>query len=158
MIRPAILISAILLGASACSNAADEQNKANEAQREANDKIAAAARESTQKAADAQANADKKIAQAQADFTKMREDYRHSTAENLTDLDRKIDLLETKARQSSGQAKSDLDNKLKRIHAQRLAFNDRNATLDRAAATTWDDTKARVERQWVELRDLVSSS
>jgi regulator of protease activity HflC (stomatin/prohibitin superfamily) len=158
MIRSALVLAAVLVLAGACDNARDAQDKATAAQREANAKIATASQEASQKSAAAQADADKKIADAQANFTRLREDYRHTTTQNLIDLDHKIDLLEARAKQSTGKAKTDLDDKLKVIRAQRLAFNERFAALDKASALTWDDTKAQLNQRWTSLKDLVASA
>jgi primosomal protein N' len=56
----------------ACNKASDDQQKANAAQSEANNKIE-----------NAQSEANQKIGEAQASFAKRREDYRHQTTLNL---------------------------------------------------------------------------
>src|SRR4051794_32743028 len=56
-----------------CDKAADDQRKANEAQAEADKKIAEANRDNTTKTTSAQVEADKKIAAAESDFGKRRE-------------------------------------------------------------------------------------
>jgi hypothetical protein len=145
----------LLTGAVACDNASDEANKAKTAQAMADDKSGAALRESDEKIKNAQAEADTKIAAAHADFMAMRESFRHTTTTNLVDLDQKVDVLTAKAGQSSGQEKTDRDAGLKQIHASRDAFQKLFLSLDTASESTWDDTKARVEKEWTDLKAMV---
>src|SRR4051812_15758014 len=102
MIRSSIFASAamaltltLVVG---CDKPADEQQKANAAQAEADKKIAEANKEATTKTTSAQVEADKKIAAAEGDFGKRREDYRHKIQSDLVDLDKKIELLEAKSK------------------------------------------------------------
>lgn len=160
MTRKTILTSAVLslLLTAACSKAADDQQKANAAQTEANDKIAAARIEADQKVVLAQAEADKKIAEAQASFTKRREDYRHTTTLNLVELDRKVDALTVKAKTASGKSRSDLDANLKQIRTSRSEFSTDYAQLESASAATWDVTQARLDKEWAALEALVDKA
>ncbi|HEY5376607.1 MAG TPA: hypothetical protein VIK01_23160 [Polyangiaceae bacterium] len=159
MIRSSIIVCAVgalvLALASGCNKAADEQEKATNAQVQANDKIVAANQEADQKANKAQADADQKIAQAQAAFLKMREDYRHDTTTNLVDLDQKIADLEAKSKTSTGKKKADLDARLAQIRTQRAAFADDWKSIETASATTWDSTKSRLEKEWTDLKSAV---
>ena len=143
-----------LLLSSACNKAADEQKKANDAQAKANDKIAEVAREADQKIKNAQAEADKKIAEAQASFMKLREDYRHTTTEGLVDFDKKVADLEAKAKKSRAKAKTDLELKVKQAKAGREAFLNEYKSLETASAATWDETKARLDKQWNDLKAM----
>ena len=161
MIRTFILTGAVvttLLAAACDNNAATDQQKAVKAQQEANDKAAAATKEATDKTVNAQAEADKKIAEAQASFTKLREDYRHKTTTDLADMDKKIADLDAKAKTATGKAKTDLSAKLVQIHANRDAFAKDWSTLDSSTATTWDGTKARLDKEWSDLKSLVDSA
>jgi hypothetical protein len=139
----------------ACDNAADEQKKMNSARSEADDKIGAAVNEADLKVRSAQQAADKAVAEAQAGFLKLREDYRHMTTLNLVELDHHVDDLEAKAKRTIGKAKTDLDAHLKQIHADRSAFDTACKSLEAATAFTWDDAKARLDKEWIRLRDLV---
>lgn len=159
MFRSTILVGTILCTlAAGCDNAADQQKKADNAQAVANDKITSATVEVNQKVANAQAEADKKIAEAQTSFMKMREDYRHDTTNTLADLDQKIAKLDAKALAATGSAKSDLDSRLPQIHAQRASFGADYRTLDSATALTWDDTKARLDKEMSDLKSLIDRS
>jgi hypothetical protein len=127
-----------------CDKASDDQNKVNAAEAEANEKIAQATKEAGQK-----------VSAAHASFMKLREDYRHMTAENLVDLDRDVDGLASKAQQATGQARADLDARLQRIHASRDAFARDYASLDGTVGAAWDSTKARLDKEWQDLKALV---
>jgi hypothetical protein len=154
MIRSSIVVCGlglVLALASGCNKAADEQQKAVNAQTQANDKIVQA----NQDAVNAQAEADKKIAEAQANFLKMREDYRHETTTNLVDLDKKIADLEAKEKTSTGKKKADLDAQLTQIRARREAFANDWKSIETASASTWDATKNRLDKEWSDLKNLV---
>jgi hypothetical protein len=157
MIRSSLIVcgSLVLALTCGCDKAADEQQKAVNAQAQANDKIVQANQEADQKANSAQADADKKIAEAQASFLKMREDYRHDTTTNLVDLDKKIADLEAKEKTASGKKKADLDVQLGQIRSQREAFANDWKTIETASATTWDATKNRLDKEWSDLKAMV---
>ena len=159
MIRSSIVVcglgALVLALGSGCNKAADEQEKATNAQTKANEKIIEANQEADKKANEAQADADKKIAEAQASFLKMREDYRHETTEKLVDLDKKVADLEAKSKTSTGKKKADLDVQLAQIRTQREAFANDWKTIETASATTWDSTKNRLEKEWNDLKALV---
>jgi hypothetical protein len=131
-----ILGAVLSLGVGACDKAADDEHKANVAQTEA----------------------DQKIAAAHASFLKLREDYRHTTTGNLVDLDRDVESLAAKAKQASGQPRADLDARLLQIQQSRSAFMRDYASLDTAAGATWDDTRLRLDKEWVALKALVDKS
>jgi hypothetical protein len=159
MTRSSIIVcglGSLLLGlASGCDKAADEQQKAVNAQTQANDKIVQANQEADKTANQAQADADKKIAEAQAGFLKLREDYRHDTTTKLVELDHKIADLEAKEKTATGKKKADLDVQLGVIRTQREAFANDWKTIETASATTWDSTKNRLDKEWSDLKALV---
>ena len=140
MIRTSILASTALALTltlvAGCDKGADEQQKANAAQ----------------------AEADKKIASAEADFGKRREDYRHKVQTDLIDLDKKIDLLEVKAKKATGKAKTDLDANLASVRASRASFASDVTTIDSATAVQWDGVKAKADKDWSDLKALVSKA
>ena len=149
-----IVIGSAFIAIAGCNKAVDEKHKADEAQIDANQKIAEANREA-EKINKAQAEADKKTAEAQASFLKMREDYRHNVTQKLVDLDHKIADLEAKSRTATGKAKADLDARLKQIHAERDTFVSDYKGIELVSASTWDATKARLDKSWEELKKLV---
>ena len=140
---------------SACNTARQQEEKANEAQAEADRKIADATQKASQQINEAQADADKKKAEAQATFDKLREDYRHDITTKLADLDKKIADLDAKAKTESPKRKAELDAKLTDIHASRDAFVGEYRSVETASAATWDDVKKRVEKSWNELEAKV---
>jgi hypothetical protein len=159
MIRHSMFAAlALSLSAAACNNAADDQAKADKAQAEANAKIDQARAEADAKMKSAQASADKSITQAEADFMKMREDYRHATMSRLVALDKKIADLEIKASTAAGKRKADLDVALKQIHAARDQFAADFRALEGASATTWDDAKARLDKELSDMRSLADAA
>ena len=155
-LRPALILGLALT--TGCDKAADLRNDAVTAQNDANTEIANTRSDAKQDVLDAQAEADKKIASAQADFTKMREEYRHNTTQNLAALDLKIATLEARAKTTTGSAKAELDAKVKRIQEQRERFLNDYKQLDQATGTTWDNTRAGLDRSWDELSRLVENS
>lgn len=164
MTRASILFAAAVSSAlclslvTGCDRAADDQAKANAAQAEANKKIGEAKNEANDKTNSAQAEADKKIAAAQGDFSKRREDFRHKLESDVIDLDKKIDLLEAKAKTATGKAKADLDANLAGIRTRRTSLTTDVKSLETASAGTWDDTKARIEKQFSDLKSAVEKA
>ena len=138
-----------------CDKGADEQQKANAAQAEADRKIAEANKEALTKTTSAQMEADKKIAAAEGDFGKRREDYRHKMQSDLVDLDKKIEVLEAKSKAATGKAKTDLELSLAQIRTRRVAFTADLVGVETATAVQWDNTKARVDKDWTDLRAMV---
>jgi len=154
-IPPTVLFMTLAL---ACNNASDEQKKMNSARAEADDKIGAAVKQADQNIKNAEQDESKKVAEAQAGFMKMREDYRHVTTMNLVDLDHKVDDLEAKAKVSNGKARSELDANLKQIHTDRGTFETDYRSLETATPLTWDDAKARLDKEWTHLKTLVDKA
>jgi hypothetical protein len=146
------LTSFMLIGG--CEKAADQQQKAVEAQNKANDKIVEASKEAQQKVNNAQAEADKKIADAQASFNTMREDYRHKVQAELIELDKKVADLEAKALKEKAKAKDELESRAKQIRAAKTTFEQHMQGLETATATTWDDAKAKLDKEWSELKAM----
>lgn len=157
-ILASVAVSLTLALSTGCDKAADDQNKATSAQSEADKKIADAKKEAADKAVSAQAEADKKIAAAENDFGKRREDYRHKIQTDVVDLDKKIDLLEAKAKTATGKAKTDLESSLVSIRTRRAAFAADLAAIPTTNAMQWDATKARVEKDWTDLKAVVDKA
>lgn len=160
MIRSSILFAAAATALSlslvtGCDRASDDQKKADNAQAEANKKIGEAQGEATTKITSAQVEADKKIAAAEADFGKLREDYRHKLQADLIDLDKKIDRLEAKSKTATGKAKLDVDSNLTAIRSRRMVLASDVKSVETATAPAWNDTKARVDKDYSDLKALV---
>jgi F0F1-type ATP synthase membrane subunit b/b' len=150
----AFILLSPLLGVG-CDKAMDDQVKANNAQAEANNKIDAVTKEADQKIRTAQAEADKTTAAANANFMKLRENFRHQTTNDLVDLDHKVEALEATSRAAVSHAKDELDAHLNEIHTKRAEFGEDYKAIEAASAMTWDDTKARLDKEWKTLKALV---
>ncbi len=147
-----ILFAAAPLGVACEKTGADEQAKANQAQEQANRDIGRANAQATE----AQRSADEKIAAAQADFLKLRDDYRVSSTSNLDSIDKQIADLDAKAAGSPNRAK--LRAALPAIHAQRDAYASDLHSVDGANAATFDAVKARLDKEWSDLKSAVDDA
>ncbi len=150
------LVGLVTLTAAACDkSAAEAQESADKAQAKANAQITSAEVTANDKMNKAQAQADKTIGQAQADFEKTVEDYRHDAQANLTSLDKKLSDLDAKAVAATSATKANLTATSGTLHRQRDAFAADVASLDYTAATMWDATRARVDKEWTDLHAAV---
>ena len=153
----AIVVAVFLASAPftlACDKSgADTQNKVNEAQEKASQQIGQANAQATQ----AQAQAEQAIAAAQADFVQIREDYRHSQQTNLDGLDKKIADLNAEMATAAPERKSALKSALPGIRAQRESFVRDLRALDDTTMSTFDGAKARIDKEWSDLKSSVDS-
>jgi hypothetical protein len=157
MVRLATLAFAAVLSTSiaGCEKTGEKERnaegvanrQAEEAQSEANDRAVAA-----------QAEADRRIAEARASFEQVREDYRHSRQADLDKLNLTITDLEIKDRMATGKDKATLDNSLPTIAAQRDTFARDLNEVPMATPMAWDDTRARLDREWEALKTSVSEA
>jgi septal ring factor EnvC (AmiA/AmiB activator) len=157
MIRIAgtLVLAALLTTPAACDKpGVTEQQKEQKAVQDNADQQERAARES----ASAQADMSQKVASAQADFERAREDYRHSRQTDLDDIDAKIATLEAKDTMATGKARTDLDAKLPSIRSRRALFGADFRALRSTSSTTWDDAKARVDKEWESLKAAVADA
>ncbi|HEX5101464.1 MAG TPA: hypothetical protein VFV94_18255 [Polyangiaceae bacterium] len=159
--RTTTLIAGIvtLTAALGCENSArEQQQKVDQAQAEADQKVAEAQREANEKSAQARADADKKMAEAQETFTKTREDYRHDVTTKLAELDKKIADLDAKAKTLKPPKRAEMDAKLDDIHKTRDAFVADYRQIETASATTWDGLKKRLDKSWTDLEAKVDKA
>ena len=89
---------------------------------------------------------------APSDFEKAREDYRHQKQSDLALLDKSVADLQAKEGAAAGKAKTDLQGILSSLKAQRDALVGDLRALDSASASTWDSTKARLDKEWADLK------
>ena len=153
-----LLAALLLLGAGCDDKASDMQEEADAAQNAANAEISDVKVDARQEVRAIQANADKDIATAEADFSAMREEYRHATTLKMVDLEKSIADLEARASKATGTARSTLETHITGIHTAHKVFMDDYATLDQASGATWDTTKARLDREWDDLKALVDKA
>ena len=99
-----------------------------------------------------------RVATAQADFDRARDDYRRDKQQDIDSLDAKIASLETKERTATGKVKADLDAKLPAIRAERASFGADFRGLQATTAASWDDAKARVDKEWEDLKGAVNDA
>jgi hypothetical protein len=142
------------------SFACDKQPGVTEQQREekANQQAAQQQGIANEQAQNAQASAEKEIAAARESFEKAREDYRHSRAQDLNEVDRKIADLVTKAKTAKGKAKADLQTNMPAIRSRREAFARDLEALEYTPATSWDQAKANLDKEWDALRTAVDKA
>lgn len=148
------VVAALMTNAACDKPGVEEQQKEQKAAQDNADQQNRAARES----ASAQADMNQKVTAAQADFQQAREDYRHSRQTDLDELDSKIAKLEATDVTATGKAKADLDAKLPSIRAQRASFGSNLRSLQMSTASTWDDSKARIDKEWEALKAAVSDA
>jgi hypothetical protein len=89
---------------------------------------------------------------ASSDFTKAREDYRHQKQTDLALLDKGIADLEAKEKAGAARTRTDLHEALTSLKAAREAFVGDLHAADSASASTWDSTKARLDKEWADLK------
>jgi leucyl aminopeptidase (aminopeptidase T) len=150
------ILLGVLLSSTACQNAADQQEHANEAQLKANQETLDLQNKATEAAARLQREADQKIAEAQATFSKLREDYRHTVASNLVNLDEDIAKLSSKAKDKRLSVRTATEKRLTEIREKRTEFQQEFSSLEAAGAKEWDAARAALEKEWDNLKALVS--
>lgn len=84
-------------------------------------------------------------------FGKARDDYRQQKQKDLAVLDVGIADVDAKGKVATTHGKGELDAMVTTLKAQRSAFAADLDTLDRASASDWDATKARLEKEWADL-------
>ena len=141
------LVSVLSLAALAgCEKSGrEEQERANEAQHEADKKIAEANQDYTTKTTSAQFEADKKVAEANSSFIKARDDYRNNLTAKVTDVEKKIAKLESKYTTATGKAKAELEGALPDIRARQKVLHADMSQIDSVAATAWDALKNKLD-------------
>jgi HdeA/HdeB family protein len=83
---------------------------------------------------------------------KALEDYRHQKQTDLRSLDKSITDLEAKEKIAASNAKMDLDRLLPALKVRRDAFMNDLRAIDATGAATWDSTKARLDKEWDDLK------
>lgn len=141
-----------------CDEASDLEKKADQAQANADEKIADLRSASSQDIREVQAAADAKIAATQSEFNAMREDYRHETTLKLVVLDKRVADLDARVVKLSGVPRAELQAKLNLIKASRGVFLDDYKQLENVTGASWDATKTRLDREWADLNKLVDAA
>jgi hypothetical protein len=148
-----VFTTLLALSAFGCEKSGQEaQEKTDNAQAQASTEITNAQIQANNKMNSAQAKADEKIAEARSDFDKTREDYRHTMQSNLDTLDKNIADIDAKIMTATGKTKADLQAKSSTLHADRDAFANDVKALPMTTAATWDATKARMDKEWSDIK------
>lgn len=157
MKKLSLIALAVAMAAMGCdqNKAAREQEKAAEAQREANEKSAKAQNEAVTEITQAQVEANKKINEANADFLKIREDYRHKLQSDLTEVDKDIAKIEEKATKATAKTKVDFDNALVDIRAKRANVQSTFDGMQNATASGWDAMKNDADKAYSDLKAAI---
>jgi hypothetical protein len=101
--------------------------------------------------ADSHAGAEKADA-APSDLAKAREEYLRQKQADLSVLDRSIAGVEAKENALTAAAKTDYHGVLSSLKATQEAFAGDLRAADTATASTWDATKARLDKEWADLK------
>ena len=169
---------ALALSAGCNRSATEEQNRALQAQKEADDKIAAAQREADKKAAEAQqkaldeaaasheeinrmqaraqTQANETIRSANEQILKKRDETRTWAQQKVDTIDADVDTAKTKAQTASVSAKEAFNKALVDVEAKRRVVESDIASIDQQAATELDQTKARLQKELDALKASVS--
>lgn len=155
MSRPIFLyvaLTALPLTFACDKSGAAAQAEVDKVQEQANKDLAKGTDEARVKALATQAEADKKIGAVQADFAKQREDYRHEMQGDLDSLNKSVTELEAKEKTATGKARADLDAVLPFLKVRRDTFTDDLRAIESADVLMWDSTKARLDKEWSDLK------
>ena len=179
--RRQMIVGSFLFLAAACDKSAqEEQAKAEQAQREANEQSGKAARAAEQKAAQAQGEADDKsaraneqaereIAKAQAkanetirnvhqDLLKDRNEFQVEVHKSVDQLDSRIDQLRVKAQKATAKARGDFEAAMKDVDDKRAAVASDLARLQGQTAESFDTFKTRVNKEIDDLKKSIDGA
>jgi hypothetical protein len=95
------------------------------------------------------------IASAETDFATTRDDYRHKMQSNIDGLERKMAILDAKAKAGT---EADLRATLPALRTRRGTLLTDFHSLDHESAATWGAARARLEKEWIELKDAVEKA
>jgi len=133
----------------------EANDKAIKAQNEANEKTAEANAEANRDMAKGQAKANEEIRQANQDIVKQRNDYQVKTQKEITDIDNKIDDLKVKAQKSENKAKAEFSDAMRTVDSKRAALDSDLRSIDRQAGPSFDSYKAKVDKEIDELKKSI---
>jgi uncharacterized lipoprotein NlpE involved in copper resistance len=172
-----VCIASVLLLASCNQSAEDQKAKADQAQQEANQKIAQAQIEAQQKAQAAQREANEKIAQANAkaqeeasksqlaanqdvrqandETLKTRNDYQVETNKSVNQIDNKLDGLKVKAQTTQPKSKVRFEGAMPRVAAQRATVKEDLDSLPKQTAQSFAGYKIKTDKDISDLRKSV---
>jgi HdeA/HdeB family len=95
---------------------------------------------------------------AESDFAKVRDEYRKQKQSDLDSLDKVITDVETKEKASAGKAKEELGAMLSSLKTGRDTFKGDLHSTEQATASSWDSTKARLDKEWADLKTVADKA
>jgi len=134
------------------------QVTADAAQRDANEKIAQANAKAQKDAAQAQLVANQDIRAANDGSLKLRNDYQVATSTSLSKIDNRIDSLKLKAQAAKPTAKAQFESLLPKVVAQRATVTDDLSVLGNQTALTLSSYKARTDKDIDQLKKVVEEA
>src|SRR4051812_26541837 len=157
--KRALIVGSWLLLASGCEKSAQEQqNKAEQAQREANEKSAKAQNEAEQKAGQAQKEANDTVRNVHEDLLKDRNDFQVQAHKTVDDVDGRIDSLKVKSQKASAKARNDFEAAMSDVEQKRAAVGADLSRLESQTAQSFDGFKARVNKEIDDLKKSVDTA
>ena len=176
-IRAFAYIASISILTSCNQSTLDQKSKAEQAQQEANEKIAHSTLEAQQKANAAQLEANAKITQANAtvqseatkaqqvanqdirqanDATlKLRNEYQVETSKSVTRIDNKLDGLKVKSLSVRPKTKERFESMMPKVVAQRSTVNDDLANISGQTAQSFASFKTKTDKDVTDLSKMV---
>ena len=176
-IRAFATIASISILTSCNQSTLDQKSKAEQAQQEANEKIAHSTLEAQQKANAAQLEANAKITQANAtvqseatkaqqvanqdirqanDATlKLRNEYQVETSKSVTRIDNKLDGLKVKSLSVRPKTKERFESMMPKVVAQRSTVNDDLANISGQTAQSFASFKTKTDKDVTDLSKMV---
>jgi len=152
---PMVLGLVTVFALCACDKSGEDvQKKRDEAQQQ----LTQAQLEANRKVDQAQIDRDQKVQKADADFQKSVVDYRTSREKDLADIDKNIDDLSMKDKTATGQKKAKLDGALPEIRTDRANLGQMMRSIDSTTPTTFDATKANLDKAFDELKDDIKKA
>jgi hypothetical protein len=177
MNRKLIICASLLLCAACDRSAKNEQSKAEQSQREADqiaaraereaaEKTAKADKEANEKSAQANAEAQRDIAQGQAkanekirevnqDQVKAKNDFSAHVQKSASELDNKIDKMKVDAQTTNAKAKADFVAAMKDVDAKRAALDTDLRSINNQPIQQFDAYKAKVDKEIDELKKSI---
>ncbi len=150
------LLAPLSLAVVACEKSgSDAKREADKAQAEANKEMNQATSEATTRITGAQMEADRKIGEAERAFARNRDEFRYTVQNNIDEIDKQLADLDAKSQKATGKKKAELTANLPALHARRDAYARDAKAIDNDTAATWDATKARLEKEWHDLKSAV---
>jgi uncharacterized protein involved in copper resistance len=137
---------------------ASEQQKATEAQQQANQKADNAQARADYEANKAQTQANQQIREADRTVMKQRDDAKQELRKDYDELKTKIDEFQTKATKAKPEAKNTADSQVTDFRNRAQTIDKDITALDSEPATTLDAARDRVKKEISDLKGDVGKA